>query len=1614
MTSRMDLMDLARHLRQESLFVSSERQNLQHLNEKVIKTVERLYHSSWIARQQRLNLDNLILSHTDSHPAVCCQRANSLENVNFLDSYKQLGINDCAYSEFLQQFRDDPKLVAMCLNAGEKVNISAMHNVVNIIMAALYGNCVLPEDEIHTLNILKELMALQLAISDNPRRLLRHGSCAFSRVYKIFNECLFSAKLFLTAALHEPIMHLLMEDDLFLDIDPSKAAVRFHPQERLRHFGKEGTQEYTANLQRYRNWTINKLVNITTRFIEGIRNNLYCFPQSLSWLARQMYNLVMKAKRVEVREVGAMCADLVFAFFICPAIVNPEPYGITDIPISYIARFNLMQVAQILQVLAMSKWEEIDPKLMDLYGKFEKDCMSSLLDLILEGSTSDSPSDLVNQFQEMTRSAVLITESELMSLVSFLRSVEAETHDNVLKKMIFSLVDTLPTPQPVISNVVQNGNITSTPNANSADNVNLSSAPSMKRSLISKVSRRSSKLPMNSVAFSESHSEDSGGVQDSDTSSPSTKAQLENVLVVPIHNVEFECPGMLAEEKVLVMEQHKKQHRVIKSECLNGEESDTVSCGPEIVEKRTRFSLSQDQESVGTSDNLEAISEAASNHSVASSLDLENENDENENDNLSDMVSANVSGRGTPNVSGRDTPSSQLEGEEREQRPLDLMAATRKQNQEDIEDKFGKFEIQPMIEGDETKSMVSDTWSTDVLASDSETVEQSDISSQVALEPQNLSLLDTSETASQSDAWSTDVMASDTERLQDVDTDDTASVARSDDTARSEVDGDVSRGVDVTQNDGKDVVGDGLIEPLVSGIPGKPYGCNTEFPLFMPQGFLNSANKLPEFPELMDSENDIVPPSEKSSIEEMKKRNVRAPVFKVSELLCVEVENHDDVSTMKVNNLQSSPKESLSSMQSLGRVSLAVKELPDVDDQDSGSLLLDSLQETVIMRNDSSGQPHRSSIADILSLDLTRTLNLHVDMGSCEDPKSDSGCSMTDLEGDMINGEIQTDKELNSEFPKADSFPMKNVTHIERPAKRKFPDFSQVEDISPRLSAVSVSSSGSSSIGSSEMNSHVSSSVDANEHGLFYSEEHLVSREPRHSAAAPSMGAIPKSISFDKAVGSIERHDMDDKMATDKNRKSLFKLSGFRFTFKGRNRKSPLAFRQESGSKGSEEMSIVEDRPLNFRQSQATLAEMRSSQLEAGDEILAKYRKKTSCLLPGAVLKPNDVTDISSGLPDNVLDGPQVFEPANLENSAIFYDAKRKLRLVLGSADFQTLPWLSNSPGRPHVTSGQRPQDNELVAFLRVLLAEAINLQQRPLMAHLHEALRCIRMFDDIGCQKLFKSLKDDYKKRSPYVAYLVRCRQGLLSTLAHLETLIDRIERDKQVCNQYLVMMCVRIFLEKHDRRIQHFVRRFQELTVSDEKAILVENFLNILFSFMESDSMWQTSSETQIEHAQIVIERMVMSQIYTSALYPNGDGDVLRDKVLHEHMQKLLQVITPNHKDLRIPKIYHSECPWPSAQAELVTINAYKTPRDKLQCVLRCCSTIMNLLSMASDKFVPAADDLMPVLVFVLIKANPPNLLSTIQYVNTFYEKHLEGEEAYWWTQFCSGVEFIKTMDY
>ena len=63
--------------------------------------------------------------------------------------------------------------------------------------------------------------------------------------------------------------------------------------------------------------------------------------------------------------------------------------------------------------------------------------------------------------------------------------------------------------------------------------------------------------------------------------------------------------------------------------------------------------------------------------------------------------------------------------------------------------------------------------------------------------------------------------------------------------------------------------------------------------------------------------------------------------------------------------------------------------------------------------------------------------------------------------------------------------------------------------------------------------------------------------------------------------------------------------------------------------------------------------------------------------------------------------------------------------------------------------------------------------------------------------------------------------------------------------------------------------------------------------------------------------VERMIFSsQLYLKALNPNQEADSSRDLVLSEHIARLSGLVTPNHRDLKIPRRYHYECPWPAAQ--------------------------------------------------------------------------------------------------
>jgi len=122
--------------------------------------------------------------------------------------------------------------------------------------------------------------------SDDPHRLLRRGSCAFSTIFKLFNEGTFAARLFLTAALYQPVMQLLMEDEWFYDIDPERALHRFPPSERVRRFGAPGSKDYDQAVRQYREQITSKLVSLVEQFIASLRVCV-CFLNSFQFNYRE-------------------------------------------------------------------------------------------------------------------------------------------------------------------------------------------------------------------------------------------------------------------------------------------------------------------------------------------------------------------------------------------------------------------------------------------------------------------------------------------------------------------------------------------------------------------------------------------------------------------------------------------------------------------------------------------------------------------------------------------------------------------------------------------------------------------------------------------------------------------------------------------------------------------------------------------------------------------------------------------------------------------------------------------------------------------------------------------------------------------------------------------------------------------------------------------------------------------------------------------------------------------------------------------------------------------------------------------------------------------------------
>ncbi|KAI9890711.1 MAG: hypothetical protein M1814_003641 [Vezdaea aestivalis] len=220
-------------------------------------------------------------------------------------------------------------------------------------------------------------------------------------------------------------------------------------------------------------------------------------------------------------------------------------------------------------------------------------------------------------------------------------------------------------------------------------------------------------------------------------------------------------------------------------------------------------------------------------------------------------------------------------------------------------------------------------------------------------------------------------------------------------------------------------------------------------------------------------------------------------------------------------------------------------------------------------------------------------------------------------------------------------------------------------------------------------------------------------------------------------------------------------------------------------------------------------------------------------------------------------------------------------------------------------------------------------------------------------------------------------------------------------------------------------------------EQCKIISDFLVFITAKMEQCEAWKGVSDAEFDNAREGMEKLIMNRLYSQTFSPaipaqqanaaskgkrkQTDGpplgrrgqhqeDVERDDVLAQKVQIYGWV---QDKHLDIPPISNNSKKFLIlAQQELLKIKGYRAPRDKIICVLNSCKVIMGLLSKTGSD--SSADSFIPLLILVVLQANPEHLVSNVQYILRFRsQEKLGGEAGYYLSSLMGAVQFIETLD-
>ncbi|XP_056267753.1 rab5 GDP/GTP exchange factor-like isoform X1 [Pseudoliparis swirei] len=212
---------------------------------------------------------------------------------------------------------------------------------------------------------------------------------------------------------------------------------------------------------------------------------------------------------------------------------------------------------------------------------------------------------------------------------------------------------------------------------------------------------------------------------------------------------------------------------------------------------------------------------------------------------------------------------------------------------------------------------------------------------------------------------------------------------------------------------------------------------------------------------------------------------------------------------------------------------------------------------------------------------------------------------------------------------------------------------------------------------------------------------------------------------------------------------------------------------------------------------------------------------------------------------------------------------------------------------------------------------------------------------------------------------------------------------------------------LQKPGREIQKQCRAFivnmsgKKDLGADELSECVQDFYQNLADRLMGH--FKGSSES-VEQVMDQVEKYIMTRLYKSVFCPETTDDEKKDLATQNRIRALHWVTIEMlcvSMDEEIPEVSENVV---KAITDVIEMDSKRVPRDKLTCITHCSKQIFSAIRTTKNE--PAsADDFLPALIYIVLKANPPRLQSNIQYITRFCNpsRLMTGEDGYYFTNLC-----------